>query len=450
MQSPRLPPETLGTIFDYVAQPFPDEAYNFDRADYTESELAFKRCFLALALVCRDWYDVAYPYLNRILSIRFRPGLTARNRVGLKGLPDILHWVDTQLPPASVRRLRLIMTDQPVESDDKSDESSNKSVESSDELVLRGCDPSLVLALLRRFRNVHTIELFNLVFDHKQAVAHASTITAEHVPISLNTLVLACAKHQLLPADVVQLCTAWFGTVSAFIVRDDSEASLIGGRALESLPARLAAHTLTVNIPGHKGVMDRLRHSPTFGNTPTLRVLHAMFLTFLHNNIDTFVKPAASVLEELHLDFTSVIFSRPANPAHAIAAHLSLVAMNLRPLLCLRELTVQLASKRHWFAVLHIIGTLSHPQAGVDGRGLPPLRCVTLVPQVLRGEEGITAYNREFARVSTVLAGVPTLERCTLNLRKVHNASDMLEHHKAWFNEHMAELHRRDLLRFVS
>ncbi|KAI0343043.1 hypothetical protein BDW22DRAFT_1356609 [Trametopsis cervina] len=321
-----LPFEILSMIFDSVSQPLSVQVYNPTKADYTESEVAYKKCFLPLALVCRHWHVAASPYLNRILSIRFIPGLTAETGAGPKGLLEVLHWLDTQLSlPGSVRRLRLIMADAPVESSDEpvlseSDQlnallgvnlGANKPVEISDEQVLGGCDPSLVHTLLRRFPNVQAVELFNLIFDHKQVVAHASTITTAHTdnftPIDLDTLVLAYSAQRPLSANVVQLCTAWFGSVSRFTVRSDSKRALIPGATLETLPARLATRTLTIDIPVHKDVMERLRRSPTFGDQGTLRTLHVKIGMTIVDSLDSLnlvVRPAANVLKELHLDFT--------------------------------------------------------------------------------------------------------------------------------------------------
>ncbi|KAI0343047.1 hypothetical protein BDW22DRAFT_1227511 [Trametopsis cervina] len=89
---------------------------------------------------------------------------------------------------------------------------------------------------------------------------------------------------------------------------------------------------------------------------------------------------------------------------------------------------------------------LPRPQSGEDGRRMPPLRYVTLA---LHGEMNDPKLELRFAHISAVLAGVPTLERCTLDLRAVRNAPDRLEHYKAWFNEHIAELHGKGILHFV-
>lgn len=100
-----------------------------------------------------------------------------------------------------------------------------------------------------------------------------------------------------------------------------------------------------------------------------------------------------------------------------------------------------------WDIVHRIIDTLiPHPQTDGDGRGLPPLRYVTLM---LHGKMNDPTLGLRFASVSAVLAGVPTLERCTLELRAVGNASERLEQLKAWFREHMAELHGKGILHFV-
>lgn len=100
-----------------------------------------------------------------------------------------------------------------------------------------------------------------------------------------------------------------------------------------------------------------------------------------------------------------------------------------------------------WPVVNRIIDTLlPRPQRGAYRRGLPPLRYVTLVPH---GEINGPAHELRFARVSAVFAIVPTLERCTLDLRKVRNAPGRLEQHKAWLREHMAELHAKGVLHFV-
>ncbi|KAI0343044.1 hypothetical protein BDW22DRAFT_1227445 [Trametopsis cervina] len=462
MQSPLLPFDILSIIFDYLAPSFPAQEYNpnLDRAGYTESEVTFRKCFLPLALVCRHWHIAAYPYLNRILSIRFRqrPGLTPETEtetgvVGPKGLLDILQWLDTQpFLPASVRRLRLIMVNEPVESSDKSAESLDKPLSS-------GCDPSLVHILLRRFHGVRAIELSNLVFDNEQVLAHASTIITGHAdvaPMNLNVLVLAYDAQRPLSAHTVQLCTAWFGSVSTFIVRGDSKAGLIGGAVLEGLPARLAARTLTIDAPIHEGVRERLHCSPTFGDQGTLRVLHPRLALHSYDPLGTFMRPAVHVLEELHLDFTPwlplrlILTEYPLDPAPFSYKRVMNIAcsepvVHLGEMHRLRELTIQLPVLHECFAIVQrIISTLVlRPQTHDDNKyEFPPLRCVTLV---LHGVWTILVHQYWFMRVSAVLAGVPTLERCTLDLR----ASGSREEDKVWFIQFMAELHERGLLHFV-
>lgn len=278
-----LPFDILCIVFDCVNESFQVTSYPKGNliGGYTQSEVALKRCFFAFSLVCQSWYAAAQPYLLRTLSIRFRASPTAETATRSRGLLDVLQWLDTHPDlPAAVRHLRLIMDD------------SRSS----------GCDPTLLHTLLR-FHNVRAVEFFDLVIDRAQLEAHASMITTAHVaPINLDTLLLAYSAYRSLSANVVQLCIAWFGSVSTLIVRGKSKADLIGGSAvLESLPARLAARTLTVDIPAHSGVGERLHHSPTFGDQGTLRVLCARFAPCVR---DPFVHPAANTLEELHLDFT--------------------------------------------------------------------------------------------------------------------------------------------------
>ncbi|KAI0343054.1 hypothetical protein BDW22DRAFT_1227709 [Trametopsis cervina] len=448
-----LPVEILSIIFDYVSASFPAQDYDPDavNADYTESEIALKKAFLTLALVCRRWHAATQPYLLRVLCIRF----TGRSP---KGLLDVLQWLDTQLfLCVSGRRLRLIMADAPVESSDES-------AEKSGVVVSSGCDPSLVHTLLLCFHNVRAVELVHLVFDRTQLIAYASTITAGHTsgaaPIDLDTLVLAYGRYEPLSADTVQLCTAWFGTVSNFAVLWDPYAGLDHRAMLESLPARLAICTLMIDTPVHKGVGERLCRSPMFGEQCTLRTLHARFAPSIFDSLDSLVRPAARVLEELDLDFTPWLtvprIQRGRFPATArfpflyrILSEAPIVDLSALPRL--RELTVRLSLMYEAWDIVHrIIDTLiPRPQTDGDGRGLPPLRYVTLAPQAPASELYDPAHEAQFARVSAVLADVPTLERCTLDLRAVRNAPDRLEHYKAWFNEHMAELHRKGILHFV-
>ncbi|KAI0343048.1 hypothetical protein BDW22DRAFT_1227500 [Trametopsis cervina] len=143
---------------------------------------------------------------------------------------------------------------------------------------IEDCDPGLVHTILLRFRNIRAVELHNLLFNSARLAAHASMITTAHIaPIDLDTLLLSYSTYRPLSADAVQLCTAWFGSVSTFIVRGDSKARLIGGAVLENLPARLTARNLTLGIPAHQGIRDRLHRSPTFGDQGTMRALHVTF-----------------------------------------------------------------------------------------------------------------------------------------------------------------------------
>ncbi|KAI0343041.1 hypothetical protein BDW22DRAFT_1483926 [Trametopsis cervina] len=125
--------------------------------------------------------------------------------------------------------------------------------------------------------------------------------------------------------------------------------------------------------------------------------------------------------------------------------------LTLSKLHCLRELTVQFAVNYPCLnIVLVTIGSLLPRPRTHDGgeveHGLPPLRYVTLAPY---GELSVARRQLQFARVSAVLAGVPTLEKCTLDLRATTTASVRLEKHKAWFREHMAELHWKGVLDFM-
>ncbi|KAI0343051.1 hypothetical protein BDW22DRAFT_1428495 [Trametopsis cervina] len=467
------PFEILSMIFNYLTLPFPVQVDNPNntRADYTESEVAFKKRFLPLTLVCRHWHAAAYPYLNRILSIRFRPDdLTAETEtetgiVRPWPLSSVLRRLDERpFLPASVRRLRLIMSDKPEEKDD------DDSPESPEESVSSGCDPTLLHALLVRFSNVRAIELVNLGFDRAQLAAYASTGTTAHIaPINLDALLLThtehqpltvYTEHQPLAVDTVQLCIAWFGSVSSLVVRSNVAVKLTSGGAVlqrlpARLPARLAARTLTVDAPAHNSVGWRLHHSPTFGDQGTLRALHVRFAATSSDFIDHFVQPGENIVEELHLDFTvwltvyREIMVRALITGRPLPTTLNTEPrMDLGALPRLRELTVRFTlAYDGWTIVPRIINTLLlRPQSGKDGHPPPPLRHVTLAPQV---DGKIDDSELGFARMSAMLAGVPTLERCTLDLREVDDASERLEQHKAWFNEQMSELHAKGILHFV-
>ncbi|KAI0343046.1 hypothetical protein BDW22DRAFT_1227501 [Trametopsis cervina] len=444
-----LPFEILSMIFNYLAPPSPVQVYKPDnnKALYTESEVAFERCFPPLALVCRHWYAAVHPYLNRFLSVRFRPDLPAETGidadiVGPWHLSIVLRWLDSRpYLLASVRRLRLIM---------------------DNEACRCGCDPSLVYALLHRFPNVRAVELFDVGFDRPQLAAYASTITTTHIaPIDLDTLLLTYGGYWPILSDAVQMCTAWFGSVSALIVRRNSFPSEPFGTAIENLPVRLAARTLTIDLPILEGVMMYLRRLSSFGDQGTLRILHvkiplSAIISLISLNL---VLPlTANVLEELHLDFNFTVY-QPFNLFNFFAYSEAISDYDKRSLWPhvdlgvlprLRELTIQLSLLNGGRTAVHrIINTLlPRAQPDEDGRGPPPLRYVTLAPREYEMMD--PAHKLWFARVSAVLAGVLTLERCTLDLREVRNVSDGLEHSKAWFKEHMAELHGKGILHFVT
>ncbi|KAI0343055.1 hypothetical protein BDW22DRAFT_1227679 [Trametopsis cervina] len=452
VQPPMLwnaPPfEILYIIFDFLAPPLPAQVYNpgNNKADYTESEVAFERCFPPLALVCRHWYAAVHPYLNRFLSVRFRPDLTAETGidadiVGPWHLSIVLRWLDSRpYLLASVRRLRLIM---------------------DNEAYQCGCDPSLVYALLHRFPNVRAVELFDVGFDRAQLAAYASTMTTTHIaPIDLDTLLLAYGGYRPINPDVVQLCTAWFGSVSALIMRRNTRATTIVGIAIDNLPARLAARTLTIDLPITEGVMGYLRRLPMFGDQGTLRMLHvtiALSAIDSLNSLNSVLRLAANVLEELHLDFTAWLDS-PYNQFYVSHYHPTVLNhrnpslwpdVDLGVLPRLRELTIRLSLSDESRTVVHrtIDTLLPRPQTDEDGRGPPPLRYVTLALQAYSLTN--PAHQLWFARVSAVLEGVPTLERCTLDLRAMGKTFYMPKDHKAWFNKHMVELHRKGILQFV-
>ncbi|KAI0343068.1 hypothetical protein BDW22DRAFT_1356633 [Trametopsis cervina] len=451
-----LPFDILYIVFDCVSESFPkyypfkDYYKDFTSQDYTEDEVAIKQCFLAFSLVCRRWHVATQPYLLRVLSIRFEMSSTVDTVTRRRGLLDILQWLDSHpLLPGPVRHLRLIMDDMPVESPENSSDgsvwSSDESIESSDEPVWRGCDPNLVHTLLR-FHDVRAVDLINLVFDSVQLTAHVSTITTAHAdtaaPIDLDTLTIAYPTAQLPDVDVLQLSTAWFGSVSTLVMRARLPAGLVCYSMLENLPARLAARTIVIGTPIHPGVGKRLHCSPTFGNQGTLRALHVKFVSYW--NIPwSLIRPASHLLEELHLDFTQCFEPQRATDIFPPELFIDLCALPR-----LRELTVQLLLTDLAWDILHRI-ILSLQQFDDDREHqLPPLRCVTLVPH---GEmdNHIPWVGLRSTWVSAMLAGVPTLERCTLDLRAVRCAPDRFEQHKAWFREHMAKLHRKGLLHFV-
>lgn len=59
-------------------------------------------------------------------------------------------------------------------------------------------------------------------------------------------------------------------------------------------------------------------------------------------------------------------------------------------------------------------------------------------------------YGAQSLRVDAALAGFSTLEYCTLDLRQVRDESGVLEQHKPWLKEHIAELHARGALWLVA
>ncbi|KAI0343057.1 hypothetical protein BDW22DRAFT_1356620 [Trametopsis cervina] len=420
-----LPFDIIRIVFDHVVQSFPVQKYdtNHARNEYTKSEVALKQCFLAFSLVCRHWHVAAQPYAHRVFSIRFGRDTAAST----PGLLDILRWLDTQplLPPA-VRHLRLIMV-------------MNKTPW---EPELGRCDPDLFYALLHRFPRLRTLELFDLVFDSAQLAAHVSKLTTAHVdtvaPIDLDTLLLAYGARRPLSA---KLCVAWFGTVSTLLVRGSSALGLLVDAVLESFPAQLVAGA---ESPILKGVGE----------------LHAPGLTSANNSLGEFVRPAVRVLEELHLDLAPSLSpgcgTTPFNELQCmIVPQWELLLLQFGPhidlgeMSCLRELVLGFPLLGTcWPVVLPIVDDLlSRRRAHVDDKDkMPPLRRVTLAP---RGSLSVVEHGLEFAHISAVLAGVPTLERCTVDLRAILHGFSALQEQKLWFRKCLVELHEKGVLRFV-
>lgn len=316
---------------------------------------------------------------------------------------------------------------------------------------LNGCDPSLLHTLLRRFHHVRTIELFDPIFDSVQLAAHASALAvtcAEEgeaaAPIDLDTLILTHGPRSQTPL----VCFAWFGSVSKLVIRSNahSRRNVPVHGVLDCLPARLAARALVLESAVSAEVRECLHRSPTFGHEGTLRALHVRLSSLSEATLGAYLRPTSHMLEELHLDLT---------PWRTGSTE---VAATLGELPRLRELTMQFWMKDSvfggaggWDAVHAVMDTLLlRPQSRdiVDTEhGLLPLRCVTLV---LHGGLSVSVHGLQFARISAVLAGVPTLERCTLDLQEVFDESGALDQRRAWFGKHMAELHTRGALRFVT
>ncbi|KAI0343056.1 hypothetical protein BDW22DRAFT_1356618 [Trametopsis cervina] len=424
-----LPFDISSIIFDHVVASFPVQNYDADttRAEYTESETALKQCFLAFALVCHPWHAAAMPYFLRVLSFRFGASPSARSR----GLSDILQWLDTQPRlPTAVRHLRLVMA----------------------EPTSNGCDPALLHTLLRRFPNMRAFELFNAVFDSAQLAAHISMLTTAHTdafaPIDVDTLTIVYGVRRPPDADAAQLCVAWFGRVSTFVVRalPRSGWTMRVSGALDRLPARLAACTLVLDIYSvPAGVAACLHRSPTFEpRTGTLRTLRIALTPFSQATLGALVRPAAHTLEALHLDLTSYFARRL--PRTVVDIDIDLDLDDLRT----RELTLQ-------FPLMHDTSEAAAcwtvVQAVIDALRLRGVRRVTLVLHDDSGVEPTLAYlghGPRLARIDALLAGVPTLERCTLDLRAVLDAFGVLAQRKAWFRNHMAGLDARGLLCIVA
>ncbi|KAI0343045.1 hypothetical protein BDW22DRAFT_1483929 [Trametopsis cervina] len=432
--------DILSPIFECVAQSFPVQEYDQSATlhEYTESEVALKQCFLALTLVCQFWHAAAQPYLLRVLSIRISASPTAESTTDSKGLLDILQWLDLAQPllPTCVRHLRLIMADIPEESE-------------SD-----GCDPALLHALLRRFRGVRTVELLDLLFDSEQLTTYASTLAAAHTEaIDLDTLILTYGFE----GETALLCMTWFGRVSRLSIRNDSYPSTPGSAdsTLDHLPARLAARSLVIDtdyLP--MSVRECLHRSPTFGSQGTLRAFRFMVsaspVEFIHTEAP-FMHPASQILEELELDLT--IFS-----LDVADSTYSEGGIDLSEMLRLRALTLRVSllgdTLPAWAAVYTFIGALcppppSHVNGPSTAASVCGVQCVTLA---LHNEYGLPyrKYGAQFAQVDTALAGVPTIEQCTLDLRNFRNGSGTLEECKTWLRDHMAGLHARGVLRFVA
>lgn len=428
-----LPFDILYIIFDSVAQSFSFPAIKYSRwtarNGYTTNEADLKECFLTFSLVCRYWHTAAQPYLHKVLSLQFEASPTADPGTNHKGLLDILQWLDTQpLLPAAVRQLRLTMVQNPRKPG------------------LSGCDPSLLHTLLRRFHHVRTVELYDPIFDSMQLAAHASALAvacAEEreaaAPIDLDTLMLTYGPR----GQTALLCFAWFGSVSKLVICSNAHSRRnvpdTLDAALDCLPARLAARALVLESAVSAEVRECLHRSPTFGHEGTLHALHVRLSSLSEATLGAYLRPAPRELEELHLDLT---------PWHLRSAEVT-VAFGELPRL--RELKVLFWLKdpsgiAGWDVVHAILNTLLlRPQChNVDDRehGLPPLRRVILV---LHG--GLSDVEH-FARVSAVLAGVPTLERCTLDCQTVFDDLGTVDRRKAWFRKHMSELHARGALRF--
>ncbi|KAI0343042.1 hypothetical protein BDW22DRAFT_1428488 [Trametopsis cervina] len=230
-------------------------------------------------------------------------------------------------------------------------------------------------ALLRLFLRMRTVELVNPIFAIGQLAAHVFTLTTDADPINVDTLSIA-----------------WFGRVSTFIVRAAPAATwnVLVSDALDGLPARLAAHTLVFDT---YGVLARiaacLHRAPTFGATGTLRVLRAALTAF-----------SQATLEALHLNFTSS-YVRGQNQTEPGA-----VDIDLHEMPRLRELSVEfqlVSGERCWAALHDIVHTFR-----------PPL------PDVISG------VSPQFELLNAALAGVSTLEQCTLDLRNTLGAIDVV------------------------
>ena len=323
-----IPLDIVHVIFGHIASSFDGDVYDpvvigRSRGElYSPGEVALKRCFAHLSLVCQSWNALANRRMNHLLVIKML----------YVTLDPLLEWLYAHpLLPPLVHHLRLVT----------SDEDPHWSLQTEQGPLAGYLTASKLRRVLTCFPQLRVLELVDVLFEPEFLTPSSGTNQiAEEVimpdtcsPLTLDHFAFYDTGKFCSNAQSIKSSLSWLGNVGSILIAitSDQRGWAIPSYYIEGLiegPGKNLLHiasTTSVILTARDIPLNpsQCLSSSTFKTClPKKIYVHAAAFNGLE--ICDFLRPVAPGIDELCLDLTQASYPQAISTFHALAVILSL------------------------------------------------------------------------------------------------------------------------------